>query len=159
MPAVNVYCDQATLEIALGGAQYLVQLADWDMDGVADDVVVTDFLESGAAEIRPALEVKHDPETIANLDAGSLRRLQDANASLSARIAWEKGSKGQATPEPIRERAERTERFLNELAQGTKRLGRVAGGQVPSLGQFVGVVDPDPNGCGMSITGLKGGFR
>lgn len=156
---IEAYCDQADLEIALGGADVLVQLADWNDDGVADDNVVTDYLESGASEVRPAVEVKHDPETIANLDAASLRRLRDANAALSARIAYEKGGKGVAMPEWIRDRAERQERFLAYLAQGTRRLGRVAGGNVAALSQPAAIIDPDPNGCGMSITALKKGFR
>jgi hypothetical protein len=154
------YCTQSDLEFGLGGADALAELADWDGDGVADASVVQDFIYSGAAEMRPYIEVKHDPETIANLDDGSLRRLRDANVALSSRIAWEKGSKGQATPEPIEKRAERTETFLSDLAAGKQRLGRVSGGSQAALGQPVGVVDFDPHGHRMSIHGLKrGGFR
>jgi phage gp36-like protein len=153
------YCTQSDLEIALGGAAVLVQLTDWDDDGVADSAVVNDCLDSGAAEIRPAVEIKHDPETIANLDSSSLRRLLDANAALSARIAWEKGGKGMAMPDWVRDRAERTERFLNDLAEGRRRLGRVAGGTVAAINQPIGVVDYDPCGHGVSISGFRKGFR
>lgn len=131
----NSYAAQTDLEVALGGASVLVDLADYDRDGVADASVVTDYLESGAAEVRTAVEVKHDPETVAALDSASLRRLVDANAALSARIAWEKGGKGMAMPSWVRDRAERTDRFLDALAKGERRLGRVAGGTQAAINQ------------------------
>lgn len=166
------YCVQSDLETALGGPRILTQLADFNQDDVADTAVVTDYLDSGAAEVRSAVEVKHDPETVATLDTASLRRLVDANAALSARIAWEKGGKGAAMPEWVRDRAERTDKFLDDLATGHRRLGRVAGGTVVATtqAQNVGVVDQDPIGDGgvdtsgvptnrISIRGLMRGFR
>jgi hypothetical protein len=166
------YCDQTALEIALGGARVLTQLADLDGDGVADAAVVTDYLESGAAELRTAVEVKHDPETIAALDTTSLRRLSDANAALSARVAWEKGGKGAAMPQWTRERADRADKFADDLAHGRRRLGRAAGqpGAVTTQASNTGVVDPDPNGDGgtnrngvaqkrITMAGLLKGFR
>src|ERR1043166_1687334 len=126
----NSFCSQGDLEIALGGAQVLVQLADPNRTGAVDSTIVTDYLESGAAEIRSASEIKHDPEVLADLDADSLRRLRDANAALSARIAYEKGGLGNAMPEHVEQRAARAERFLDQLAKGERRLGRVSGGKV-----------------------------
>lgn len=166
------YCVQSDLETALGGSRILTQLADFNQDDIADAAVVTDYLDSGAAEVRTAVEVKHDPETIATLDTASLRRLVDANAALSARIAWEKGGKGVAMPEWVRDRAERTDKFLDDLATGHRRLGRVAGGTVVAVTQAsgVGVVDFDTVGDGgvdrngqptsrFSIRGFMKGFR
>lgn len=164
------YAQQSDLEIALGGAAALVDLADFNLDGVADASVVTDYLESGAAEVRSAVEVKHDPETIDNLDAASLRRLIDANAAISARIAWEKGGKGMGMPAWIKERAERNDRFLEALADGKRRLGRAAGSIPAAINQPAGVVDYDPNGDGgidrkgrptsrLSMKGFLRGFR
>src|SRR6267142_738663 len=122
----NTYCTQSDLETALGGQRVLTKLADFDEDGTSDVSVVTDYLESGAAELRTAVEVKHDPEVIANLDAASTRRLIDANAALSARIAWEKGGKGEAVPDWIDRRAARAEKFAEDLKDGRRRLGRVS---------------------------------
>lgn len=166
------YAQQADLEIALGGAAVLVQLADFNKDGVADANVVADYLEGGAAEVRSAAEVKHDPETLANLDTPSLKRLIDANAGLSARIAYEKGGRGMAMPDWVRDRAERQDRFVERLARGEARLGRVAGsaGAVTTQASDTGVVDQDPNGDGgtyrsgapasrISVAGLMRGFR
>jgi phage gp36-like protein len=166
------YCIQSDLETALGGPRVLAQLSDFNGDGVADAAVVTDYLESGAAEVRTAVEVKHDPETIALLDATSLRRLLDANAALSSRIAWEKGGKGAAMPDWTRDRAERADKFLDDLAKGLRRLGRSAGGVQAAVTQarVVGVVDQDPRGDGgttssgapagrTSMAGLMKGFR
>lgn len=169
---MSAYCSQPDLEVALGGPRVLAQLADFNGDGVADSSVVTDYLESGAAEVRTAVEVKHDPEVVAALDSGSLRRLLDANAALSARIAWEKGGKGAAMPDWIKDRATRADKFLDDLATGHRRLGRAAGDSAAAVTQAsaVGVVDHDPDGDGgtttsgaranrLSVAGLMKGFR
>jgi phage gp36-like protein len=164
------YCTQADLEIAVGGAQVLKQLADPNRSGTTQLSIVVDYLEDGAGEIRAATEIKHDPETLANLDPVSLRRLQDSNTALSARIAYEKGGRGMAMPDYVRERAERADKFLDDLAKGLRRLGRVAGGTVAALSQPVGTVDHDPNGDGgedangaptnkITVAGLMQGFR
>lgn len=154
------YCMQADLEIALGGADVLLQLADPNGLGVLDISIVEDYLESGAAEVRSAVEIKHDPETIANLDSDATRRLRDANASLSARIAYEKGSKGMAMPDRVRERADRTDRWLDLLAEGKRRLGRVAGGATAAINQPAQTVNFDPHNHKTSISSFKkGGFR
>lgn len=156
MPA---YCTQADLEIAVGGAKILRELSDPNKTGSIVSSWVTDYLESGAAEIRTAVEVKHDPETIENLDADSKRRLKDANAALSARIAYTKGGQGHAMPEWVSQAADRAETFLEKLATGTRRLGRVNGGTKAAINQPVGVVDFDSSGSGMSVAGFKRGFR
>jgi len=153
------YCNQADFEIALGGAKVLLELADPNRTGTPDLNIVTDYLESGAAEIRSYLEIKHDPETIANLDTDSLRLLRDANASLSARIAYEKGALGKGLPEFVASRAERTDRFMQQLAIGERRLGRVAGGTAATINQPASSVDYDPQAAGISVNAFRGGFR
>lgn len=154
------YCTQADLEIAVGGAAVLRQLADPNRTGTPDPLIITDYLESGAAELRTAVEVKHDPETIANLDTDSLRRLRDANAAISARIAYAKGGLGQAMPDYLRDAAERAEKFADQLAIGQRRLGRVADGKAAAINQPATIVDYDPFGQAISITGFRGsGFR
>jgi hypothetical protein len=154
------FCTQADLEIAVGGAAVLRQLADPNRTGSPQPAIVTDYLEGGAAELRSATEVKHDPETLANLDADSLRRLRDANAAISARIAYAKGGLGQAMPDYIRESAERAEKFADQLAIGQRRLGRVAGGTGAPINQPATIVDYDPGGHAISITAFqKNGFR
>lgn len=153
------FCDQTALEYALGGASVLRELADLDGDGTADAAVVTDYLDSGAAEVRAAAEIKHEPETLAALDAPSLRRLADVNAALSARAAYLKGGRGNAMPQFVAEAAARADTFLDQLARGERRLGRVSGGTTAAIGQPIELVDPDENAEGFSIAGLKLGFR
>lgn len=164
------YAQQAHLERALGGAHILVQLADPQKNGQPDQAIVSEYLEDGAAEVRSAVEVKHDPEVIANLDAPSLRRLVSANAALSARIAWERGGKGMAMPEHIETAAVRAETFLGLLSEGKRRLGRIAGGTTAAVTQAggIGVIDYDsrstsaldPNkASSVSVAGFKRGFR
>lgn len=150
---------QADLELAVGGAKELKQLSDPDDTGAVVASLVLDYLETGAAEVRSAAEVKHDPETLAALDTPSQRRLRDANAALSARTAYVKGGKGLAMPEHVGLAAERADKFLDQLARGERRLGRVSGGLVAAINQPAGVVDHDPNGAGVSVAGFKRGFR
>lgn len=153
------YADIGDLESAVGGAQNLRQLADPLKTGVLDEGIALGYLESGAAEVRSAVEVKHDPETVALLDAPSLKRLSDANAAISARIAYEQGGQGMAMPEWVEKKAERADKFLDDLAKGFRRLGRVSGGAAAAINQPAGTVDHDPLGCGISVAGFKKGFR
>lgn len=168
--ADEYYCSQADLELAVGGAALLVQLSDPGKTGQAQPSIVANYLMGGAAEIRTAVEVKHDPEVIANLDEPSLRRLIDANAALSARIAYEKGGKGMAMPDYVEKAAERADRFLDQLGKGERRLGRVAGSTAAAVSQAtgIGLVDYDKTAtaaldpskaAGVSIAGFKRGFR
>lgn len=157
------YCTRADLENAVGGAARLRQLADFNRTDNPNDAAVvatiSGWLEDEAATIRSKVEVKHDPETLANLDAASRRKLADANATLSARTAHEKGSGGLETPDKLERRAERIEKWLDDLAEGRARLGRAAGGVVAAINQPVGVVAPDPLGVKVSVTGFRRGFR
>jgi hypothetical protein len=157
-PATNCYCNSTDLEVALGGASILVQLAD-DGSGTAVAATVTDYLESGAALIRSAIEVKYEPEAIAALDANSLRLLRDCNKWLSARIAWLEGGRGQAVPDRVNEQAERVQTMVDELRTGERRLGRISGQTPTAIGQPVGVINPDPLACKVSIAGFRRGFR
>jgi phage gp36-like protein len=159
------YATQTNLEVALGGPSILLQLADLSQTGSLEDAgtqaAITDYLEVGASRVRAAVEVKHEPETIASLDAASRRLLVSWNADLSARVAWEKGGMGQVMPEAVQERADRAIADLDRLAAGTLRLGRVADGTSAGINQEAdGEVDYDSLGIGMSIQGLKNsGFR
>ena len=157
------YCTQADLEVAVGGAENLLQLADFNRSGDITDpgvvAVLSGWMEDEAATIRSKAEVKHSAETLANLDTPSLRKLNDANATLAARTAFEKGAVGQAMPDHLAQRAARIDKYLDDLATGMATLGRASGGGFPALNQPVGVVDYDPQGCGVSITGFKQGFR
>lgn len=153
------YCDQGDLELAVGGARELRQLADPNKTGSAQAAIVEDYLETGAAEIRAAAEVKHEPEALSVLDADTLRKFRDVNAALSARTAYTKGARGMAMPDWVEKAAQRADEYLEMLATGRRRLGRAAGGKTAALGQPVGVVDHDPLGQGISVAAFKKGFR
>ena len=160
MTAPISYCLTSDLEIALGGADVLAQLADRNGDGVADTDVVTDYLESGAASVRAAVEIKYEPEAIALLDSDSLRHLRDLNKWWSASVAWLEGGRGQAMPANVKEQREWVNQELDRIRTGERRLGRVAAGVQPSLGQAVQVVDSDPDGHGTTVASYRSaGFR
>src|ERR1051326_1409074 len=153
------FCTQADLEIALGGAAILTQLADPDRIGSPDEAIVEGFIEDGAAEIRSVFEKKHDPEILDNLDNDSLRLLRNINSKLSARLAYERGGMGQAMPDHIKEAASRADSMCAEIGNGTRRLGRASGGKVAAINQNPGVVNFDEGGHGVSIEGFSRGFR
>jgi hypothetical protein len=96
---------------------------------------------------------------LANLDAESARSLTEANAAISGRVAYQKGSSGLAMPEKLGDSAKQADEFLARLAEGKETLGRAANGYRAAINQPTGVVDYDPQGRAVSITGLKGGFR
>jgi hypothetical protein len=137
------FCTRADLELALGGADVLRQLADPNRSGQPQDSIILGYLLEGASELRTASEVKHDPETLANLDADSLDRMRRANTALSARIAYEEGGRGLGVPDHVERRAARAETFIEKLRTGEARLGRVAGGTSAPINQDVGGVDYD----------------
>ncbi len=147
------------LAAALGGEAYLRQLADPNKTGQTDEAIAQGYIDSGMATVLTKVEVKHDPETIANLDEPSLRKLKDTAAHLAARVAYEDGGQGMAMPEWVEKRAERADKFLEDLTQGRARLGRVAGGAQAAINQPAGSVDHDPMGRKVSVTGFKRGFR
>jgi phage gp36-like protein len=153
------YCTQTDLEIALGGALVLVQLADPNNTGTADEDVVTDYLESGAAIVRASVNKKFTPESIENLDAASRRLLRDCNKWLSAQIAWLEGGRGEAVPQRVADQAERVREMVDRISTGELTLAVVSGGTQPALSQPIGVMSYDPLGCGISIAGFKRGFR
>jgi hypothetical protein len=157
------YCDQGDLEIAVGGAARLLQLADYgstgDINNADVQATIAGWLEDEAATVRSKAEIKHDPETLANMDEASLRKLKDANATLSARTAYEKGAGGLAMPTQLEARAARVDKYLDELATGRARLGRVSGGTAAAINQPAKIVDYDSSKTGISIDAFKLGFR
>ena len=61
----------AELEVFLGGAHVLRTLSDPNRTGQTDRTIAQSYILSGAGMVRRRAEVKHDPETLASLDAES----------------------------------------------------------------------------------------
>lgn len=148
----------AELEVFLGGAHVLRTLCDPNRTGQTDRTIAQSYLLSGTGMVRRRAEVKHDPETLANLDPESAQFLHDAALALAARIAYERGAQGQAMPQRVADLAQREDSNLLELAEGKQRLGRAAGGKVAAINQPAKIVDPDPTGEGISRAGFARGF-
>ena len=148
----------ADLERFLGGGHVLRSLADPNRTGQVDQTIAQGFLNSGIGETTDRVEVKHDPETIATLDERTTQRLRDAALALAARAAYTRGGQGQVMPTHLAEEAERADAWLNDLAAGLRRLGRSAGGVVAAINQPAKLVDPDPQGTGISRAGFARGF-
>src|SRR4051812_7246489 len=149
----------ADLERYLGGAKVLRTLADPNRTGQTDATIAQSYVDGGVAETRERVEVKHDPETIAALDTVSTQRLRDAALALAARISYERGAQGQAMPPKLADAAQRADTWLEELASGTRRLGRAAGGTAAAINQPAKIVSPDPDGQGISREAFARGFR
>ena len=83
-----------------------------------------------------------------------------AQAPIAASVAWLEGGRGQAMPANVKEQREWVNQELDRIRTGERRLGRVAAGVQPALGQAVQVVDQDPTGCGTSVAAFRmNGFR
>jgi hypothetical protein len=148
----------AEFEEFLGGAHVLRQLTDPNRTGQPNYGTAQTYLDAGCAEVRERIEVKHTPETVANLDAVSAQRTHDAALAMAARIAYERGAQGQAMPQKLADAATRADTWLDELVEGKRRLGRAAGGRAAALDQPAKVVDPDPQGTGISRAAFARGF-
>ena len=158
------FCTQGDLEIAVGGAARLLQLADFNRTGNISDAavqaVIQGWLDEGASRILQTASVKHDPETLANLDAPSLVQCRRWNKVFSGRLAYRDGAGGLAMPEQLADGAREADEDLVKLADGRQRLARVAGGIAAGINQPVGLVDHDPHGRHVSVRGFKrSGFR
>lgn len=150
---------QADLELAVGGARELRQLADPDGTGSPVASIVADYIDTATAQVRSAIEVKHDPEALAAMDTPSQRLLKDLASALAARTAYVKGGRGMAMPEYVEAAADRADETLDRIAKGLRRLGRVSGGTAAAINQPAASVDHDELGAGMSVAGFKKGFR
>jgi len=129
------FCDLSDLSLALGGDDVLRQLTDFEKTGQYSAVRAQAYIEDGAADVRAAAEIKHDPEVLANLDKWSARKLNIANAYMAARHAYRKGGKGLVMPPELAAACKEQEEYLDDLAAGNKRLGRVAGGSDAPINQ------------------------
>lgn len=153
---------QADLETAVGGAHILLQLADAERTGslasAAAQARITAWTASAVVDIRSAVGVKHEPEAIEQLDAETLQSLRFKAKYIAARYAYVDGGGGLAMPEQLEKLVRESLDWIEKVREGKAVLARSAGGRNPSLAQFVGVINHDPQGTGWSQRGLSG-FR
>ena len=77
----------AEFEEFLGGAHVLRQLTDPNRTGQPNYATAQTYLDAGCAEVRERIEVKHTPETVANLDAVSAHHADHRGRHLRHRVA------------------------------------------------------------------------
>lgn len=159
MPDPAWYPTIAAFTNYLGGAQSLRQLADPLKTGQADTAIVQGYISSGIARALGKASIKHDAETLANLDAASTLNLTDIALGQAARFAYERGGQGQVMPPRLEAAVARSDADLADLVEGRLRLSRVAGQPAAALSESCGVMDYDSLGTGISITGFRRGFR
>lgn len=149
------YCDEANLARAVGGPARLKELLDKDQDGIADADLVNVALDDAGVDITTALAVN------LQLDAGPLKPpYTEALISHAARCAafhaWTIGGEGQAMPPWIAQRREAAIRWAEKAGIRQLTLGTAA--PAPA-GRGPRIVDPDPDGTGISRAGFSRGFR
>lgn len=138
------YASTNDMEMAVGGAARLVELADWDGDGVAD----ADVLERAKAAADAMLDSHLRLRTSA-ADLIALRAAPPAELSTLAAeeaVYWMKKSKGMIGPDDIDLRKER-ERHLDLM-----RAGQLRPADNPTPQRAVFIENDDP----VSRKGLKG---
>lgn len=111
----------AQLEIALGGASRLVQLAN--AQSVSDAACVAFIAEVRAAADADVYSVVQVPFDITDATVQGAAFLSQAALSIAVFQAWYKGTGGQAVPEQVdKERTVALGR-IKELASGERGLG------------------------------------
>ena len=159
MPDPNWYPQQADLERKVGGGSNLAQIANAVYGSAGFIAFVDSCLAVGRGAVRQSVEVKHEPETIDTLDTETTISIRRAATVKAAEAAWNDGTGDLALPDKLAAEIAAMNSYLEEIATGHKRLGRAAGFPGAALGQPVGVVNYDPQGCQISINGFKRGFR
>lgn len=112
------YASDDDLELAAGGADALLALADWDADGVLDAEVIARAKESADGLIDGHLRLRMSAEHLAALRAAPTATISELAAAEA--IYWIKKSKNMVSPEDIDQRKER-ERQLDLMRAGQFR--------------------------------------
>jgi hypothetical protein len=131
----------------------LVQLLDKNGDGIADADLVADVLDAGSNELASYMQVTVD---LATLTPPYPRSLVLKAADACAFHAWSRGSEHQAAPENVQTLYDAAIRWATDVGGRKATLGVVP---KPGLDPPAVLVDPDPNGTGISRAGFARGFR
>jgi hypothetical protein len=153
MAATLRFCEQVDLENAVGGARTLVQLLDKDEDGIADANLVEDVLEAGNSDMASRIE---RAVVLASLARPYPSQLIKQSARACAFYAWGQGSENQAMPPMAQKLYDNAIAWANEVGDRKQSLGSVPRAALDPPAQMI---DPDPNGEGISIAGFKRGLR
>ncbi len=149
------YCEQADLELAVGGAANLVRLLDKDRDDVADADAITACLARATSEIDSALQIRHQLPLTTDGNGDYPAILVTHAASLAAYYAHQYGTDGQGVPQRIAEAAKDARDWLDLLAAGTRTVGTTV---KPTADLEAAQVDTNPHGGWVTRDSLKGGI-
>lgn len=145
-----VRATQTDLELALGGAAYLVQLQDKDGDGIADAASVTSILAWAAGEIDGRIRRQVPPES---LTAPYPANLVMHEAAVGAYLAFRTGTGGLAMPDNI-ERGYRDALAWAD-AVGDKRITFSGTAEAPHQIRDT-LVDINPSGTRINRRTMRG---
>ena len=114
---------QADLERALGGADVLVQLLDFDGDGVADSSSVTEILAEVDAEANSYIQIRVDLSSAGLATAPLLLMREKACA---AYLCYLRGTRaGQGMPPNIEQARRDAIEWYEKVGAGTATIGTV----------------------------------
>lgn len=135
---------QAHLEIATGGADKLLQLADKNRTGNINDATVQAFIaeviRAASGEVYPIVQVAWDPNdpTVTGADA-----LAEAALPIALYWAWHKSTGGVAVPEEVKTARQDAKATLKEMRDGMQALGTTTD---PASNAGAKTVDIDSSG-------------
>lgn len=113
---------QADLERAVGGAQVLAELLDYDGDGATDPESVNDILAEVDAEANSYIQIRVD---IGSPGLATAPLLLMREKACAAYLCWLRGARGQAMPDAVRQAREDAIRWYEDIGQGRATLGTV----------------------------------
>jgi phage gp36-like protein len=113
------YATDAEIELAAGGEDRLVALADWDGDQVVDAEVIARAKAAADGLIDGYLRLKLGPDDLARVRATPTPTLSSIAAAEA--VYWMKSSRNMAGPDDVEQRKER-ERQLKLMNAGSFRV-------------------------------------
>lgn len=113
------YATDTQIELAAGGQDRLVALADWDGDQVVDADVITRAKEAADGLIDGYLRLKLGADDLARVRATPTVTLSSIAAAEA--VYWMKSSRNMAGPDDVEQRKER-ERQLKLMNAGSFRV-------------------------------------
>lgn len=113
------YATQADIQMAAGGAESLLQLADWDHDGAIDPDVIARAQDAADALVDAYLRNRYQAGEIDAFKVTPPRELRDIAAAEA--VYWMRSSKQQTTEEDREVRGARV-MILEQIRSGTLRF-------------------------------------
>lgn len=144
---------QADLERALGGAQVLVELLDFDGDGVADATSVSEILVEADEEANSYIG---ETVNVSDATVATAPLLLMREKACAVYLVWLRGTRSQAMPDAVRQARLDAIEWYKDVRDRRAGLGTTT---KPATAQFVEQVTLQPSDTLVSQSSPRQRFR